>query len=241
MDISIPYKAAARSRVSRQLPHRMVRGHRCALSSVVVNAVPASVRGHCLITQKRHPKPMTPYKSMSKGACDRIGPQQCPTYGHLTPFARRGLLWSRSPMCPFLSRSCFAGCPASGKAVIASSCVGWSSCKPFIQGGKPWKNSPAGPRPITVVAFSPPAEGELLECPSAGGMVGPGSPQHLAASPATASSISWAMAVTNRNGVPRIPWPKKVVKATIPAEPPSPVITGSAVLAFRKHRCENTP
>jgi len=27
----------------------------------------------------------------------------------------------------------------------------------------------------------------------------------------------------------------------IPAEPPSPVITGSAVLAFRKHRCENTP
>src|SRR2546421_2090409 len=28
------------------------------------------------------------------------------------------------------SRSCFAACPASGKAVIASSCVGWSSCKP---------------------------------------------------------------------------------------------------------------
>ena len=29
--------------------------------------------------------------------------------------------------------------------------------------------------------------------------------------------------------------------ATIPAEPPSPVITRSAERAFRKHRCENTP
>ena len=27
----------------------------------------------------------------------------------------------------------------------------------------------------------------------------------------------------------------------IPAEPPSPVITGSDALAFRKHRCENIP
>jgi hypothetical protein len=27
----------------------------------------------------------------------------------------------------------------------------------------------------------------------------------------------------------------------IPAEPPSPVITVLAALAFRKHRCENTP
>ena len=30
-------------------------------------------------------------------------------------------------------------------------------------------------------------------------------------------------------------------RAAIPAEPPSPVITVSAALAFRKHRCENTP
>ena len=29
--------------------------------------------------------------------------------------------------------------------------------------------------------------------------------------------------------------------SAIPAEPPSPVITVSAALAFRKHRCENTP
>jgi ribosomal protein S12 methylthiotransferase accessory factor YcaO len=30
-------------------------------------------------------------------------------------------------------------------------------------------------------------------------------------------------------------------QAAIPAEPPTPVITVSDVLAFRKHRCENTP
>jgi hypothetical protein len=34
---------------------------------------------------------------------------------------------------------------------------------------------------------------------------------------------------------------KSTVEAAIPDEPPSPVITVSAALAFRKHRCENTP
>jgi hypothetical protein len=29
--------------------------------------------------------------------------------------------------------------------------------------------------------------------------------------------------------------------SAIPAEPPSPVIPGTAALAFRKHRCENIP
>src|SRR2546428_13776412 len=28
---------------------------------------------------------MTPYKSMSKGTWDRIGPQECPTHGHSHP------------------------------------------------------------------------------------------------------------------------------------------------------------
>ena len=30
-------------------------------------------------------------------------------------------------------------------------------------------------------------------------------------------------------------------ETVIPGKPPSPVITVSSVLAFRKHRCENTP
>src|SRR5262245_46625153 len=38
-----------------------------------------------VITQKRHPTPMTPYKSMSKRGCDRRGPRECPTYGHSHP------------------------------------------------------------------------------------------------------------------------------------------------------------
>jgi uncharacterized protein (UPF0332 family) len=32
-----------------------------------------------------------------------------------------------------------------------------------------------------------------------------------------------------------------VLKAAIPAEPPSPMITRRAALAFRKLRCDNTP
>jgi hypothetical protein len=32
-----------------------------------------------------------------------------------------------------------------------------------------------------------------------------------------------------------------VHETAIPAGPPSPVIPGSAALAFRKHRCDNTP
>src|SRR5215475_1318905 len=35
--------------------------------------------------------------------------------------------------------------------------------------------------------------------------------------------------------------PAKIPFTAIPAEPASPVITESATLAFRKHRCENTP
>ena len=34
---------------------------------------------------------------------------------------------------------------------------------------------------------------------------------------------------------------KDDVSSVIPGKPPSPVITVSSVLAFRKHRCENTP
>ena len=38
------------------------------------------------------------------------------------------------------------------------------------------------------------------------------------------------------------PWSDKLLQeAVIPGKPPSPVITVSSVLAFRKHRCENTP
>src|SRR5437867_6329987 len=37
------------------------------------------------ITQKRHPKPVTPCKSMSTGACARIGSQECLTSGPFHP------------------------------------------------------------------------------------------------------------------------------------------------------------
>ena len=36
-------------------------------------------------------------------------------------------------------------------------------------------------------------------------------------------------------------WPQRTCEPAIPAEPPSPVITGFVARAFRKLRCENTP
>src|SRR4029434_3058105 len=43
------------------------------------------------------------------------------------------------------------------------------------------RTRPLDASPGHGVALSPSAEGQLLECPSAGGMVGPGSPRDLAA------------------------------------------------------------
>src|SRR2546427_830262 len=63
------------------------------------------------------------------------------------PLVRRCMLWLRSPMCLCSSPCCFVGCPASGKVVTASCCVGWFSCRPSSRGTKPWQNSPVGPLP----------------------------------------------------------------------------------------------
>src|ERR671934_1403866 len=38
-----------------------------------------------MFTQKRHLKPMTPYKSMSKWVCDRMGTQEYHTHGYFPP------------------------------------------------------------------------------------------------------------------------------------------------------------
>ena len=66
-----------------------------------------------------------------------------------------------------------------------------------------------------------------------------GHPEHMEAS-------SWLCAMRTNHGSSEEPYDEIGVEVcrnvpAIPAEPPSPVITRSAELAFRKHRCENTP
>jgi len=153
-----------------------------------------------LCTQKRHPKPVTPYKSILTGACARIGPQACLTYG---------------PFHPFLSPSYVAGCPVSGKAASASSCVGWSAGKPCTQGGKPWKNSPAGPRRPSqrgvAAAWCRRALGMCIYGWS-GGSTKRATPCRR---PRMGTSLWLVTAVTHPSGVDSIPWPKKDGKVHI--------------------------
>src|SRR5712692_4567470 len=76
------------------------------------------------ITQKRHPKPGTPYKSMSTGACARLGPQECLTYGPFHPLHGmacydRGHL--RAPCChhPLARDARYLAKPPSPHPVLA--------------------------------------------------------------------------------------------------------------------------
>src|SRR5215218_9217543 len=77
-----------------------------------------------LITQKRHPKPMTPCKSMSTGACARIEPQESLTSSHLHPlygiacYGRSHLL---APVChhPVSRDARYLAKPASPHPVLA--------------------------------------------------------------------------------------------------------------------------
>src|SRR5882724_11860504 len=77
------------ARSAKPLRHSPTPKAKPICTSVLTNmSEPAKLvntRSSAMITQKRHPKPMTPYKSMSKRGCDRIGPQACPTHGHSHP------------------------------------------------------------------------------------------------------------------------------------------------------------
>src|SRR5574341_148306 len=133
-----------------------------------------------LITQKRHPKLMTPYKSMSKRGCDRIGPQQCPTHGHSHPLHSVVCYDHDHLFAPFchdpVSRDArHLEKPSSPHPVLAG-----VHASPVSRAENLGRTRPLDASPGHGLALSPSAQGELLECPCAGGVVGPGSPQHLA-------------------------------------------------------------
>src|SRR5438445_8674418 len=133
-----------------------------------------------LITQKRHPKPMTPYKSMSKRGCARIGPQACPTHGHSHPLHSvvcddHGHLFA--PVChhPVSRDARYLEKPASPHPVLAG-----VYASPVPRAENLGRTRPLDTSPDHGLALSSSAQGELLEYPCAGGMVGPGGPEHLA-------------------------------------------------------------
>src|SRR5947208_3915700 len=113
---------------------------------------------------------------MSTGACARIGPQECLTSGPFHPlhgmacYGRGHLL---APVCHHtISRDArYLEKPPSPHPVLAG-----LHASPVPRAENLGRTRPLDASPGQGVALSPSAEGQLLACPSAGGMVGPGSP-----------------------------------------------------------------
>src|SRR5499425_1827467 len=123
---------------------------------------------------------MTPYKSMSKGACDRIGPQVYLAYGHSHPL--HGAVCDDhhhvfAPVChDALSRNawCLERSPPSPPVLAGV------HASPLPRAENLGRTGALDPSIDHGVAVPPPVEGELLEYPCAGDMVGRGSPAYLA-------------------------------------------------------------
>src|SRR5438874_12036918 len=120
---------------------------------------------------------MTPYKSMLKGTCARIGPQECPTYGHSHPL--HGAVgydhdYLFTPFChaPVSRDARHLEKPSSLHPVLAGLYAG-----PVPRTENLGRTCPLDSGSGDRLAFPSPAAGELLEYSSAGGMVGPGGPE----------------------------------------------------------------
>src|SRR2546425_11191553 len=105
---------------------------------------------------------MTPYKSMSKGMCDRIGSQECLTYGHLHPlpgmacYGRGHLL---APFChhPVSRDARHLEKPPSPHTVLAD-----FHASPLPRAENLGRACPLDPNPGDRLALSSRAEGGLL-------------------------------------------------------------------------------
>src|SRR2546425_161540 len=120
-------------------------------------------------------------KLTSSSACERIGPQECPTHGHSHPLhgavcSDHGHLFA--PFChdPVSRDARHLEKPSSPHPVLAG-----LHASPLPRAENLGRTLPLDPGGHHRVAFPPLGEGELLACASAAGVVGPRSAQHLAA------------------------------------------------------------
>src|SRR5215470_20232046 len=123
---------------------------------------------------------MTPYKSMSKWVCDRIGTQEHLTHGHFPPLQSMvcyDCRHLRAPLChdPVSRDAWHLEKPSSPHPVLAG-----LHASPLPRAENLGRACPLDPSPGDRLALSSRAEGGLLGYPFAGGMGGPGSPEHLA-------------------------------------------------------------
>src|SRR2546425_4915577 len=133
---------------------------------------------------------MTPYKSMSKGTCERIGPQECPTHGHSHPLhgavcSDHGHLFA--PFChdPVSRNARHLEKPSSPPPLLAG-----LHASPLPRAENLRRACPLDTGLDHGLALAPRPQGGLLEYPSADSVVGPGSLQHLATAQGR-NTVSW--------------------------------------------------
>src|SRR3954452_1634184 len=126
---------------------------------------------------------MTPYKSKPKMTSDKIGAQERFTHGHSHPLQGMvcydcGHLFASVRHDPF---SRYARCletPSPSRALLAH-----RHASPLSRAENIGRAGPLDSELDHGLAFSPCAQGGLLEYPSAAGVVGAGSLQRLATTP----------------------------------------------------------
>src|SRR4029450_10959636 len=131
-------------------------------------------------TQKRHPKSMTPYKSMSKWVCDRMGAQAHRTHGDFPPLQSmvgydcRHLL---ALLChdPVSRNARPLEKPSSPPPLLAA-----LHASPLPRAENLGRACPLAAGLDHGLALAPRPQGGLLEYPSADSVVGPGSLPPLA-------------------------------------------------------------
>src|SRR5690349_6290525 len=131
--------------------------------------------GTTLFSQNRHPKPLTPYNTMLKSACDRIGSQECSTHGH-SPSLPGAVCYDHGDLLapvrhgPASWDAWHVERPSSPYPVLAG-----VHASPLSRAENTGRACPLDSGLAHGLALSPHAQSSLLGYPSAGGVVGRGS------------------------------------------------------------------
>ena len=146
-----------------------------------------------LVSQKRHLKPMTPYKSMSKWVCDRIEAQEPHTHGYFPPLQSMvcdDCHHLRAPLChdPVSRDARHLEKPSSPHPVLAG-----LPASPLPRAENLGRTCPLDSGLDHGLALAPRAEGGLLEYPGTHLRRDTVIPQWFQASKATATSDGHAV------------------------------------------------
>src|SRR5918911_2639178 len=142
------------------------------------------------LTQKRHPKPMMPYKSTSKWGCDRLGAQVHRPHGYFPPLQSMVCYDCRHVRAPLWHDPVSRDARHLEKSSSPPPVLAGLHASPVSRAENLGRAGPLDAGLAHGLALAPRPQGGLLEYPSAGRVVGPGSLPHLA-TPQGWHPVSW--------------------------------------------------